>query len=92
MEVNQCSREGGSRGRGINKRYWTYEEDTVLIKYLHDHELAWDPKWKSESGFKNGYMNKLEEVINGALPNCDLKAVPHIESRIKHWLKKQVHW
>uniref|UniRef100_A0A803KM48 Myb/SANT-like domain-containing protein n=1 Tax=Chenopodium quinoa TaxID=63459 RepID=A0A803KM48_CHEQI len=78
--------EGSNRGRGTNKRFWTFEEDTVLIKYLH--ELSLDPKWKSESGFKSGYMNKLEEMIKSVLPNCGLKADPHIESRIKHWTEK----
>ncbi|CAO2816316.1 unnamed protein product [Amaranthus hypochondriacus] len=78
--------ETSNRGRGKNKRYWTYEEDAVLIRYLH--ELSCDPKWKCENGFKNGYMNKLEEMINGVLPNCGLRAVPHIESRIKHWSEK----
>uniref|UniRef100_A0A803N5Y7 Myb/SANT-like domain-containing protein n=1 Tax=Chenopodium quinoa TaxID=63459 RepID=A0A803N5Y7_CHEQI len=78
--------EASNRGRGKNKRYWTYEEDAVLIRYLH--ELSCDPKWKCENGFKNGYMNKLEEMINGVLPNCGLRAVPHIESRIKHWSEK----
>uniref|UniRef100_A0A803L798 Myb/SANT-like domain-containing protein n=1 Tax=Chenopodium quinoa TaxID=63459 RepID=A0A803L798_CHEQI len=78
--------ETSNRGRGKNKRYWTYEEDAVLIRYLH--ELSCDPKWKCDNGFKNGYMNKLEEMINGVLPNCGLRAVPHIESRIKNWSEK----
>uniref|UniRef100_A0A803LLR0 Myb/SANT-like domain-containing protein n=1 Tax=Chenopodium quinoa TaxID=63459 RepID=A0A803LLR0_CHEQI len=78
--------EISNRGRGKNKRYWTYEEYAVLIRYLH--ELSCDQKWKCENGFKNGYMNKLEEMINGVLPNCGLRAVPHIESRIKHWSEK----
>uniref|UniRef100_A0A803N492 Myb/SANT-like domain-containing protein n=1 Tax=Chenopodium quinoa TaxID=63459 RepID=A0A803N492_CHEQI len=78
--------EGSNRGRGKNKRFWTFEEDTVLIKYLH--KLSLDPKSKSESGFKSGYMNKLEEMIKSVLLNCGLKADPHIESRIKHWTEK----
>ncbi|XP_021753802.1 protein ALP1-like [Chenopodium quinoa] len=86
MEASQAKGEASNRGRGKNKRYWTYEKDTVLIRYLH--ELSGDPKWKCENGFKNGYMNKLEEMINRVLPNCGLRAVPHIESRIKHWSEK----
>lgn len=86
MEASQGSGEGNNRGRGRNKRFWTYDEDAILIKCLH--ELAFDPKWRSESGFKNGYMNKLEEMIKRLLPNCGLKADPHIESRIKHWSEK----
>ena len=42
------------------KRFWTPQEDNVLIQALH--KLSTDPKWKSEGGFKNGYMNRLEEM------------------------------
>uniref|UniRef100_A0A803KYT8 DDE Tnp4 domain-containing protein n=1 Tax=Chenopodium quinoa TaxID=63459 RepID=A0A803KYT8_CHEQI len=73
MEASQAKGEASNRGRGKNKRYWTYEEDAVLIRYLH--ELSCDPKWKCENGFKNGYMNKLEEMIYRVLPNCGLRAV-----------------
>ncbi|KAL2905902.1 putative phosphatase phospho2, partial [Bienertia sinuspersici] len=86
MEASQGKGEASKRGRGKNKRYWTYEEDAALIRYLH--ELSCDPKWKSENGFKNGYMNKLEELIKSVFPNCGFEATPHIESRIKHWSEK----
>ena len=33
-------------------------------------------------------MNRLEELINGELPSCGLKAFSHIESRIKYWSEK----
>ncbi|KAL2930230.1 ATP-dependent DNA helicase chl1 [Bienertia sinuspersici] len=52
------------------------------------HELSGDPKWKSENGFKNGYKNKLEELIKYMFPNCGSKETPHIKSKIKHWSKK----
>ncbi|KAL2930724.1 tRNA pseudouridine synthase B [Bienertia sinuspersici] len=52
------------------------------------HELSGNPKWKSENGFKIGYMNKLEELIKSVFPNCGFKATPLIESRIKHWSEK----
>ena len=74
------------RGRGKNKRFWTSEEDEILLQCLL--ELAQNPKWKGESGFKSGYMNKLEEMISSKLPTCGLKAEPHIESRLKHWSDK----
>ncbi|KAL2893375.1 Nuclear receptor coactivator 2 [Bienertia sinuspersici] len=54
--------EGSSSGgRGRNKRFWTAEEDKALINALH--ELSTDPHWKCENGFRNGYMNRLEELI-----------------------------
>lgn len=58
----------------------------MLLKCLL--ELSYDPKWKSESGFKNNYFNKLEEMIKAVLPTSGLKADPHIESRTKHWSEK----
>ncbi|KAL8151491.1 hypothetical protein V2J09_021299 [Rumex salicifolius] len=30
-------------------------------------------------------MNQLEEMIVAKIHGCDLKAEPHIESRLKHW-------
>ncbi|KAL3638032.1 hypothetical protein CASFOL_018480 [Castilleja foliolosa] len=71
---------------GRNKRYWTPQEDTILLQSLL--EISHNPKWKSENGFKNGYMNRLEETLVEKIPNCGLKAEPHIESRLKHWSEK----
>ena len=86
MEVNTISQERSSRGRRKNKRFWTCQEDSMLIKYVN--QLSIDPKWKGDGGFKNGYMSRLEELINSELPSCGLKAFLHIESRIKHWSEK----
>ncbi|KAL2938544.1 Microtubule-associated protein 1A [Bienertia sinuspersici] len=47
MEASQGKGEASNRGRGKNKRYWNYEEDAALIRYLH--ELSCNPKWKSEN-------------------------------------------
>uniref|UniRef100_I1NZY1 Myb/SANT-like domain-containing protein n=1 Tax=Oryza glaberrima TaxID=4538 RepID=I1NZY1_ORYGL len=74
------------RGRGKNKRIWTYFEDEELIKALF--EIALDPSWKSEGGFKNGYCQVLENVLAKKLPNSGLTAVPHIESRVRHFRTK----
>nr|XP_015624407.2 uncharacterized protein LOC107277073 [Oryza sativa Japonica Group] len=74
------------RGRGNNKRIWTYFEDEELIKALF--EIALDPSWKSEGGFKNGYCQVLENVLAKKLPNSGLTAVPHIESRVRHFRTK----
>ncbi|KAL2926876.1 putative tyrosine-protein phosphatase OCA1 [Bienertia sinuspersici] len=67
--------------RGRNKRFWIAEEDKALINALH--ELSTDPHWKCENGFRNGYMNRLEELIEKAIPGCGLKSSPHIDSRLK---------
>lgn len=80
--VNRMEESSGSGcGRGKNKRFWSSEEDNALVAALS--ELATDPHWKCDNGFRNGYMNRLEEVVNKSIPGCGLKAVPHIESRLK---------
>uniref|UniRef100_A0A803M7G7 Myb/SANT-like domain-containing protein n=1 Tax=Chenopodium quinoa TaxID=63459 RepID=A0A803M7G7_CHEQI len=77
--MEESSASGGGRGR--NKRFWTAQEDEVLVEALS--ELAVDPHWRCENGFRSGYMVRLEEVIGKALPGCGLKATPHIDSRLK---------
>ncbi|KAL8127321.1 hypothetical protein AgCh_014294 [Apium graveolens] len=82
MEESSAS----GNGRGRNKRFWTNDEDKVLVSALS--ELATDPHWKCENGFRNGYMVLLEEVIGKALPGCGLKVIPHIDSRLKTLISK----
>ncbi|XP_057517975.1 uncharacterized protein LOC130798895 [Amaranthus tricolor] len=77
--MDESSASGG--GRGKNKRFWTAQEDKVLVEALS--ELAVDPHWRCDNGFRSGYMVRLEEVIGKALPGCGLKALPHIDSRLK---------
>ncbi|CAN6685443.1 unnamed protein product [Malus baccata var. baccata] len=56
------------RGRGQQKHYWTTTEDTIL---------------RADTGFKNGYLGKIEAMMEAKLLGCGLKASPHIESHIK---------
>ncbi|XP_074278579.1 uncharacterized protein LOC141602172 [Silene latifolia] len=80
MDVGQTSQGG----RGKNKRSWTKLEEEHLIDGLL--ELNSDPQWKADGSFKNGFKNKLEDMMNKKFPGCGLKANPHIESKIK-WFK-----
>ncbi|ONI21465.1 hypothetical protein PRUPE_2G067700 [Prunus persica] len=68
-------------GRGQNKRCWTTKEDNTLMECLM--ELHQNTNWRGDSGFKNGYLNKLETMLEVKLLNSGLKASPHIESRVK---------
>lgn len=78
MEASQNS-EGG---KGKNKRFWSKDEESALIEGLL--KLKDDPQWRAEGGnFKQGYLGKLEEIINAKLCGCGLKATPHIESKTK---------
>ncbi|KAL8528470.1 hypothetical protein ACS0TY_006048 [Phlomoides rotata] len=38
--------------------------------------------WKTENGFKTGYLNLLHTYVKQVLPNTDFKLEPHINSRI----------
>lgn len=73
-----------SGGRGKNKRTWRKEEQDFLLDALV--EMSVDPCWKGEGGFKNGFMSHLERLLSEKFPNCGLKAIPNVESKIK-WFK-----
>ncbi|KAG6469538.1 hypothetical protein ZIOFF_070467 [Zingiber officinale] len=68
------------------KRLWTKQEDATLVDCLV--ELSKDSAWKSENGFRTGYLVHLEKLMAAKLPSS--KATPHIESRYK-LLKRQFH-
>ncbi|XP_057529788.1 uncharacterized protein LOC130808327 [Amaranthus tricolor] len=71
-------------GRGKNKRSWNKSEEECFINGLL--EMSADPSWKADGSFKGGFKSKLEEKLNEKFPGCGLKAIPHIESKIK-WFK-----
>ncbi|KAH9686497.1 hypothetical protein KPL70_014370 [Citrus sinensis] len=56
-----------TRGKGLNKHFWTEVEDAAL----------------TDCGFKNGYLQKLDAILEEKLPGCGLKGDPHIGSRVK---------
>ncbi|PPD99414.1 hypothetical protein GOBAR_DD03556 [Gossypium barbadense] len=67
-----------SRG---TKRKWVLEEDTALVSCMADlHNIG---TFNTDTGFKVGYLNELEKMLEKALPNAMLKAKPNIESRIR---------
>ncbi|XP_071924239.1 uncharacterized protein [Coffea arabica] len=76
------------RGRGKNKYFWTGEKVKLLIESLQ--ELACDPMWKSDGGFKNNYMSELLKIILRKQPAFTKQVSPHIESKVK-WLKNRFH-
>lgn len=43
--------------------------------------------WKSENGFRTGYLVVLERVMVQAFPGTDLRAQPHINSKLHVWKK-----
>lgn len=43
--------------------------------------------WKAENGFRVGYLQTLEQLMVKHFPGTDIKATPHIHSKIHVWKK-----
>ncbi|KAL3507240.1 hypothetical protein ACH5RR_032622 [Cinchona calisaya] len=76
------------RGRGKNKCFWADNEVKALIEALQ--EMACDPLWKADGGFKNGYMVELHKMVTHKIPDFTKQVDPHIDSKLK-WLKSRYH-
>ncbi|GKA65913.1 Myb/SANT-like domain-containing protein [Tanacetum coccineum] len=76
------------RGRGRQKGYWEESETQLLIEVLQ--EMACDPSWKTENGFRSNYMAEVQRRILVKRPTFSKKVSPHIESKVK-WLKTKFH-
>ncbi|KAJ9558536.1 hypothetical protein OSB04_013150 [Centaurea solstitialis] len=73
-----------ARGTGRSKHTWTNDEDVKLINALM--ELHASGKYAgADNGFKPGYLNGVQQLLDVSLPNSGLKAEPHIKSRMKTW-------
>ena len=78
---------------GINKRvtksltwrFWTKWDEEFLMGYMKDL-FNQDTKWKLDCGqFKGGFYGECEKKIIHAFPRTNLRANPHIKSKIKMW-------
>ena len=65
------------KGKNCN-RQWTHHEDAKLVEALV--ELSTQKHWKAEGNgqFKSGYLKELERILEMKMPDCGLKASPHI--------------
>ncbi|KAK4394376.1 hypothetical protein Sango_1908400 [Sesamum angolense] len=43
--------------------------------------------WKCDNGFKNGYLAQLEAHMAKNFPHGDIRAEPHITSKLNVWKK-----
>lgn len=86
LGMESGSSASGRRGKKPerNRRSWSLNEEAVLIASLK--ELI-SQGWKSDNGFRAGYLSRLEEAMKKSFPNTDLKATPHINSRLCSWKK-----
>lgn len=77
-----------SKGQGKKidrrRRSWTIREEEVLITALKDIVLK---GWKCENGFRTGYLKLLERSMLKAFPSTDIRAEPHINSKLHVWKK-----
>ncbi|KAL0451538.1 UNVERIFIED_CONTAM: hypothetical protein Slati_1131900 [Sesamum latifolium] len=66
------------------RRTWSQREEEVLINALRTIITI---GWKCDNGFRSGYLNQLETIMCKHFPNTDLRAEPHINSKIHVWKK-----
>ncbi|KAL8542872.1 hypothetical protein ACS0TY_003672 [Phlomoides rotata] len=69
------------------RRGWSVREEQVLSEAMKQIVRE---GWRTENGFKTGYLKVLYTYMKHVLPDTDLKPEPHITSRITVW-KKNYH-
>ncbi|XP_042055577.1 uncharacterized protein LOC121800082 [Salvia splendens] len=67
-----------------SRRMWTIREEEILAATLLDLVAR---GWKSDNGFRAGYLQKIEDAIRAEFPNTDIKGTPHVTSRLQAWKK-----
>ncbi|KAG6415545.1 hypothetical protein SASPL_122958 [Salvia splendens] len=66
------------------RRMWSDREEQVLLTSLMELVVH---GWKSDNGFRSGYLKKLEDDLRREFPTTDLKASPNITSKLQAWKK-----
>ncbi|KAG6424617.1 hypothetical protein SASPL_115035 [Salvia splendens] len=66
------------------RRIWTDREEGVLLATLKELVAQ---GWKSDNGFRVGYLVRLEEALRREFPTTDLKVNPNIISKVSAWKK-----
>ncbi|KZV50983.1 hypothetical protein F511_15226 [Dorcoceras hygrometricum] len=86
MESGETCGSAVCRTKKVDKTRstWTPREEDVLITSLKD---VITKGWKSENGFKAGYVTLLDSAMHAALPGTDLRGNPHINSKVHVWKK-----
>ncbi|XP_042023846.1 uncharacterized protein LOC121771125 isoform X2 [Salvia splendens] len=67
-----------------SRRMWTPKEEDILAATLLELTAT---GWKSDNGFRAGYLSKIEDSLRAEFPNTDLKGNPHINSKMGAWKK-----
>ncbi|KAI9196482.1 hypothetical protein LWI28_024345 [Acer negundo] len=86
MDAGGCSKINEQERKG-NKRVWTKEEEEALLDILD--EIVVNGGHADRGSFKAGTLKNIKLRLATILPNCGLRATPHIESKLKTRKKKQ---
>ncbi|XP_058217358.1 uncharacterized protein LOC131328428 [Rhododendron vialii] len=76
---NHC---GVERPTKQKRRSWRKREEDALMKCMLTEAAE---RRKADNGFKTGYFTHLEKELEKVLPGCNLKANPHIDSKVRYW-------
>ncbi|XP_042058375.1 uncharacterized protein LOC121802748 isoform X1 [Salvia splendens] len=81
----------GSQSQGNNyrncdrsRRSWSDREEESPIVVMKELVAT---GWKSDNGFRSGYLKKIEDWLHKEFPTTDLQETPHIQSKITTWKK-----
>ncbi|KAL8513546.1 hypothetical protein ACS0TY_012862 [Phlomoides rotata] len=86
METEDSNYLSTQKGKTAgSRRTWRPNEEALLIEQLK--ELISTGIWKAENGFRPGYLQKLEEKMRMNIHRTDIRAFPHINSKILTWKK-----
>ncbi|KAK3228681.1 hypothetical protein Dsin_000562 [Dipteronia sinensis] len=85
MDDGGISQANEQERRGV-RRVWTKDEEEALLNIL-DEIVASGGRVDCGS-FKSSTVKNIETRMAFAVPNCGLKANPHIESKLKFWKKQ----
>ncbi|KAL1545289.1 hypothetical protein AAHA92_22032 [Salvia divinorum] len=86
MIGSNIGRSSGPKSDRTRRSWSDKEEETLIISMK---ELVANG-WKSDNGFRVGYLKRIEEALLRQNPKTDLKVHPHIWSKITTWKKNYV--
>ncbi|KAL0411287.1 UNVERIFIED_CONTAM: hypothetical protein Slati_3718400 [Sesamum latifolium] len=75
----------GNKERSGTRRTWTVMEEEALINALKTLVVG---GWKCENGFRNRYLAQLESHMQCSFPLSNIRAKPHIISKLHVWKKQ----
>ncbi|KAG6385636.1 hypothetical protein SASPL_154472 [Salvia splendens] len=85
VEDSQIGERAGRRPKtDRTRRSWSTREEEALMLAL---KVLVVNKWKSDNDYRGGYLARIEEIIRRECPKSDIKATPHISSKLQQWKK-----